>query len=136
MTPRPATADSTSIAKRRAVLVPVGEPPRVVEIPDSLEGLQQVVGRRINCFGHIPLSRAGRRSAEMWCDHDGKDVLPLSRFVLFPDYTVEIWGPILITAADDTTGETYSLTNAEAARCIAIARRWPIVEPVVEGGTQ
>jgi hypothetical protein len=136
MTERPATADSTPIAKRRAVLVPVGEPPRVIEIADSLEGLRQAVGRRINCFGHFPLARAGKRSADMWCDRDGKDLLPLNRLVLFRDYTVEIWGPILITAADETTGKTYSLTSAEAARCVAIARRWPIIEPVVEGRPQ
>lgn len=126
-------AGAASPRIRRAVLVPVGEPPRVVEIPDSLQGLRAAVGGRINCFGRIPLSLDGTRSAEFWCDDDGLDVLPLNRLVIFRGYTVEIWGTIVITAADKTTGETYSLTEAEAARCIEIATRWPhIIENATE----
>jgi hypothetical protein len=131
MEPKNATADSPQI--RRAVLVPVGEPPRVVEIPDSLEGLQEAIGGRVNCFGRIPLTRDGKRSADFWCDDDGLEVRPLNRLVIFRGYTVEIWGPIVITAADETTGETYSLTEAEAARCIEIASRWP---HIVENATK
>lgn len=126
------------------MLVPVGEPPRVIEIPDTLEGLQQAVGGRADRFAHFPLTRDGKRSGDLWCADDGMDVLPLNRLVKLPlhadhlaiSYTFEIWGPIVITAGDETTGETYSLTETEAARCIALARRWPIIESAAEGGPQ
>jgi hypothetical protein len=44
-----------------------------------------------------------------------------------------ICGPIVITAADESTGETYRLTDAEVALCRLAVARWTMFAFETEG---
>jgi hypothetical protein len=106
------------------VLVPVDGEPRVVEVSDGLEGLQALVGGRVENFARMRLSRA--RTIDLWCHEDFLfEGFPPNRLVEVPGYDpTPIFGPIVATAADEETGESYSLTDEEAALVVRAAASW------------
>jgi len=125
-----------STQRCRAILLGVGEPARVVEIEAGLRGLQCAIGGLIENFARIPLGRGTGRTADLWHDDESrlKD-LPENRTVILPDYFGDIAGPILITAADEGNGETYSLKDDEIALLLSFVEMWPQAD-LGEGGPQ
>lgn len=112
--------------KLRAVLVPVGDEPKVVELDDAVEGLQKAVGGFFDNFTRFELGPG--RTADCWCDDEGLlKALPENRLVILPDFEGMIVGPIVITASDGD-GETYGLTDDEVRKCLEVARAWLVVE--------
>jgi hypothetical protein len=114
----------------RALRVPVGRPPEVIELEDEVRGLQEAVGgffERIGCLLIGP-----GRVADVWCDDEGRTKdLPENRLVIIPDgYKGVVRGPIVITSSEtqDEDGATYSLTDAEIVLCKQVVAEWPVVE--------
>ena len=120
------------LVKLRALLLPVGEAARVVELDDAVEGLQRAVGGHFEALGSFPCGPG--RVADVWIDEEGrlKD-LPENRLVLMPGFEDVILGPIVLTAShaagtEEDDGETYSLTDDELAFCRRVVDQWPLVE--------
>lgn len=105
--------------------MPVREPARVIAIDGSLSSHQAVVGGMIENVGRMRLVLEGSRIITTWCNAEGYAVLPINRLVLLPRFAGEVYGPILLTATNDATGETYSLTDDEIEVCLSIVARWP-----------
>jgi hypothetical protein len=119
-----------SLFRIRALRVPVGRPPEVIELEDEVRGLQEAVGgffERIGCLLIGP-----GRVADVWCDDEGRTKdLPENRLVIIPDgYKGVVRGPIVITSSEtqDEDGATYSLTDAEIVLCKQVIAEWPVVE--------
>jgi hypothetical protein len=122
----------SELTKIRAVLIPVGEEPRVVELDDATEGLQAAVGGYFELLARFPLGPG--READLWGDDAAslKDAPP-NRMVLLPGFESVVLGPVVVTAAEaagtpENDGETYSLTSDEIAFCLRVVGQWPMVE--------
>jgi hypothetical protein len=121
-----------SVTKIRALLLPVGEPARVVELDDAVEGLQAAIGGFFEALGSFPCGPG--RVADVWIDEEGMlKELPENRLVLMPGFEGVILGPIVLTASgaagsDNDDGETYSLTDEELAFVLRVVEQWPVVE--------
>lgn len=110
----------------RAILIPVGGVPEVIELKDSVTDLQEVVGGYFEVVGRFRLS--GTRTATAWGDEDGiAKRLPLNRVVDTETRSGSVVGPIVITVSDED-GETYSLTDAEITICLVEIARWSTVK--------
>lgn len=122
----------TSVVKLRALLVPVGGAPRVVELEAGYKGLQGAVGGVVDCFTRFPLV-GGPRVADVWCldDFTGEKS---NRLVRVAGGEFPISGNILVTVGDERDGATYSFTDEELAVAVKVASRWPvaIVMPEVD----
>jgi hypothetical protein len=102
-----------SIERLRVLLVPTEGPSRVVEIDDAHAALQQLVGGYFEQLATFKMSE--ERSIILWCNDAGLlNELPLNRSPLLASlYEGELRGPVVVTAADHSDGETYSLNAAE-----------------------
>lgn len=110
----------------RAVLVPVGMRPRVIEAEPAT--LWSLLGGIPEHFASFALTNFGRRFAAVWCRHFAAD--DPNRWVFAPmfryrEVNLPICGPILITGADTKRGEALSLDKVEVGRCIRFASMWP-----------
>lgn len=117
------------VNKIRALLIPVGEPARVVELDDALKGLQQAVGGFFELIVRFPCGPG--RVADLLADEDATEKgVPENRVVRLPGFEAVVRGPMLVTASiapgtDAADGETYSLTDDELAFCLRIVEQWP-----------
>ncbi len=127
----------SALVKLRAIRLPVGGAPEVIELDDAVKGLQAAVGGFFECIGRFPCGPG--RVADVWVDDEGMlKELPANRLVLMPTFEDVVAGPIVLTAsgAAGTTsddGETYSLRDEEIAFCLRVVEQWPAVE---SGGEQ
>lgn len=116
----------STLREMRAVVVPVGERPRIVDAAPSF--LWRIIGGIPDHFTSFALSRYGRRFAAVWC-RDVAIGLP-NRFVTTPlfryrEFSGYLYGPLVITAADQKNGDALSLKEEELATCVGFASRWP-----------
>ena len=115
----------SQIPKMRAVLVLPGVFGRVVELEAGLPGLQAALGGLVENFARFDLGDASSRVADVWCNDDFTG-LPPNRLVRVPGFEGPIYGPILVTAADERAGRTYSLTDEELQVAMRMVARWPL----------
>ena len=109
----------------RALLFPVGELPRVVVLPDTLEALREVVE------GTIDAIRLDRRVSLICNDEFLLNDMPPNLWAVGPTYRgVAVHGPCLVVGFDPSTGEHESLTDEDLARYAGLPR----LEWVTEGG--
>lgn len=113
-----------TVQQLRVLLVPVGEPSRLVEIADDVKGLQQLLG------GYFaPVTRVGiddQRALMIWCNEGGGD-LPANRSpIVAAWYAGTVRGPIVVTAADLSDGEAYSLNSFEIELLAAVEAGRPL----------
>jgi hypothetical protein len=109
----------------RAVLIPVGQPPRIIEAEPA--ALWTLLGGVPIHFASLALSRRGRSFAAVWCSNVAVGApnrvvfAPMFRYL---EVVTEIYGPILITAAKEHD-EAFALNHDEVTTCILVASRWP-----------
>ena len=94
----------------RVLTVPVGEPPRVIELNSDLQSLQTALGGDIEMWaveGHVGfLSNDTARI----------DNQPFNRYVVLSDRSVwDIFGPLLLVGVDDAEGTFESLSADDIA---------------------
>lgn len=112
------------VTVRGVRLLPGDDFLHVVEFPDSLAGLQAAVGGYLEELAKLVLSP--KRALIVWGDEEGrlKGLVPNRRVNTAGKTTLDVVGPIVITARDDE-GETYSLTDDELEIVRKLAERWP-----------
>ena len=94
----------------RALMVPVGEPPRVIESNSDLRALQKTVG------GHIELLAVDSHVGFLGHDTARIDNQPFNRYVVLSDRSVwDIFGPLLLVGVDDAEGIFESLSADDIA---------------------
>jgi hypothetical protein len=86
---------TASVPSIRAVLVPVGQVARTIDLPE--QGLYRrilaILGGPLERFVSFPLDRAGR-SADCWCNEDGLNLqLGPNRLVRVPRFRAAVMGP-------------------------------------------
>jgi hypothetical protein len=116
----------------RAVLVPIGRPPRVVDAEPAT--LWSELGGIPEHFASFALTPFGRRFAAVWCCNvavGAPNRIVFAPMFRYQEVVAEICGPILMTAAK-YNDEALALRATEATTCIVAASRWPdlSVQPV------
>ncbi len=94
----------------RVVLMNPGEPARAVEIPNTLEAMQKLVG------GYLELVGLRSFPFDVWCNEEGA-LKGLAPNVAFPECTIA--GPLFVTGLATEDGECGSFTEEQAARVAA-----------------
>lgn len=115
-----------SVEQLRVLLVPTSGPARVVEVADDVQGLQQLVGGFFECFKQVGVD--DERALLLWCNDTGKlDELPVNHSpIVLGWYAEEVRGPVVVTAGDLASGETYSLSAFEVELLAAIEAGRPL----------
>jgi len=121
---------SSTVTKIRAILIPVGAAPLVIELDDALKALQAAVGGFFELAARFKCGPG--READVWVNDDDPGLLP-NRLLILPHFQSVVVGPMVITAAEaagtpESDGETYSLTPEEIAFCLRVVSQWPVVE--------
>jgi hypothetical protein len=105
----------------QVIVLRVGQPPVVEQIPPGLAPMQKIVGGYIECvrLKGTPFTHGW----DLWCNeefllHDFKP----NRMV---GPTLTIHGDFFIAAHDDE-GETIGLTDAEVSELMPIVSSWPV----------
>jgi len=107
--------------KLRVIVCRVGQPPVVEEIATGLKPMQDIVG------GYIEDVRLegeyGGAGVDLYCDEEFllKSYQP-NRLIR---NDLAIHGDFFISAHDEE-GETVTLTDAQLAKWLAVAKSWPI----------
>lgn len=95
---------------RRAIVINPGELPKVVELAETLEALQEAVDGYIELFavaGHV----------NFLCNDEGRlNGMLFNRIIQLSDGAeFDIYGPVVLLGGDDNTGEFESLTDDDIA---------------------
>ena len=96
----------------KGILVETGKEPKVVEIEDTLQNLQQLVEGRIEV---LSIRNDGNRSIDFIFNEECKFLYEdVNKFLIYSNgYYDYLAGNIFVIAADETTGEFVSLTDEE-----------------------
>lgn len=98
-----------------AILVRTGEKPQLVNISNSLESLQKIVGGFIEI-----IALTDDEDVDIVINEEGKlNGLPLNRFITHKGQIIDtLMGDIVIVGADPKTGKTIDIPPSKIARFI------------------
>lgn len=96
----------------RVVVTVPGKKPEVSRIPESLAGMQKIVG------GYIELFKTTESGIDLFCNEEGK-LIDLEPNRYFPELGDIICGPI-VAIGHDGEGASVSLTDEQVGEALAM----------------